>query len=55
MVATFKETCAPISRKYVAGQGVQMSNSSDELQFIWWHSSVFALEKQPKNLDFLKI
>ena len=51
-MATFSETCAPPSRKYVGEQGIVMANLSQKLQFLWWHSSVFPLEKQPKKLIF---
>ena len=51
-MATFIETRAPTSRKYVAEQGIVMSNSSKTFQSFWLHSSVFALETQPKNLSF---
>ena len=52
LLATFNERRAPTSRKYVTEQGIVMPN--------WWkitetfrsHSSVFALEKQLKNLTF---
>ena len=46
LVATFNETRAPTSRKYVAGQGKVMSNRSKTFRTFWFHSSVFALEKQ---------
>ena len=52
LVTTFNETGAPTSRKYVAEQGIVMANSSKTFQTFWSHSSVFALEKQPKNLNF---
>ena len=52
LVATFSETRAPTSRKYVAEQGIVMPNWSKTFQTFWSHSSVFALEKQPKNLNF---
>ena len=29
-----------------------IQNESEKLQFFWSHSSVFALEKQSKNLNF---
>ena len=48
LVATFSETCAPTSKKYVSEQGIVMPH--------WWklfgtflsHSTVFALEKNQK-------
>ena len=52
LVATFSETCAPTFWKYVSYQGIIMPNLSEKLQFWWLHPSIFALEKQPKNLNF---
>ena len=52
MLASFIETRAPTSRKYVAEQGIVMQNLSKSFQTFLLHSSVFALEKQPKNLNF---
>ena len=52
MVTTFNETCALTSRKYVAEPGMIIPNLSQKFQFFWSHCSVFALEKQPKNLNF---
>ena len=52
LVATFNETRAPTSRKYVAEQGIVMPNWSKRCQTFWLHSSVLALEKQLKNLSF---
>ena len=51
-VATFKETCALTSRKYVFEQDMMISNLSEKPQIIWLHSFIFALQKQPKNLNF---
>ena len=51
-MATFSETHATTSRKDVAEQYIVMSNWSKTFQTFWSHSSVFALEKQPKNLNF---
>ena len=48
LVATFNETHAPASRKYVAEQGIVMPNLSKTFKTFWLHSSVFSLEKQPK-------
>ena len=45
LVATFSETCAPTSRKYVAEQGIVMLNWSKHFKTFWSHSSIFALEK----------
>ena len=52
LVATFSETRAPTSRKYVAEQGMVMPNWLKTFHTFWSHSSTFALEKQPKNLNF---
>ena len=52
MVASFNETRAPTSRKYVAEQGIVMLNWSKTFQFFWFHSFVFPLEKQRINRDF---
>ena len=52
LVATFSETCAPTFTKYVADQGIVMRNWSKTFQIFWSHSFVFALEKQPNNLNF---
>ena len=46
LLATFNETRAPTSRKYVAEQGIVKPIISEKLQFYWSHSSVFAFEKQ---------
>ena len=46
LVATFNETCAPTSKKYVAKQDILMTNGSKPLQSFWFHSPVFALEKK---------
>ena len=43
---------APISKKYVTEQGIAMPNWSETFETFWWHSYSFALEKQPKNLNF---
>ena len=52
LMATFNETCAPTSRKYAAEQGIAMPNCSKTFQTFRSHSSVFALERKPKNLNF---
>ena len=52
MVAILIERRAPISRIYVAQQGIVMSNWSNKFRTFRSHSSVFALEKQAKNLNF---
>ena len=51
-VAILKETCVPTSRKNLAEQGIVMSNWLNTFQTCWLHSSIFALEKQPKNVNF---
>ena len=43
---------APTSGKYVAEQGLVMSNWLKTFQRFWSHFSIFGLEKQPKNLKF---
>ena len=50
-MATFKETCALTSRKYVTKPGMIIPNLSEKFQFFWSHSFVFPLEKQPRNLS----
>ena len=50
--ATFNETRAPTSRKHVTKQGLYMPNWSKIYQTFLSHSSVFALEKKTKNLNF---
>ena len=42
--ATFNETRAPTSRKYLAEQGLVMRTWSRAFQTFWLHSSVFALD-----------
>ena len=54
-MATFSETRAPTSRKYVAEQGIVMPNWLKVCQTLWSHFSVYALEKQPKNLNFQSV
>ena len=48
-MATFNETRALTSRKFVAKQGIVIPNWSKIIQLFRSHSSIFALEKQPKN------
>ena len=55
LAATLIEMRAPTSRKYVAEQGIVMPNWSTAFQTFWSHSSVFALEKQPKTLNFQSV
>ena len=52
LVATYSETCTLTSRKCVFEPGISISNSSEKIQFLWSHSSVFDLQKPPKNLNF---
>ena len=51
-MVTFNETRAPTSRKNLAEQGIVMPNLSKTFQTFWLHYSVFALEKQRKNINF---
>ena len=48
----FNEMRAPTSRRYVAEEGIVLSNWLKLFQIFWLHSSVFLWEKQPKNLNF---
>ena len=52
LMATFSETRAPSSRKYIAEQGVLIPNLSETLQSSWLYSSTSALEKFSKTLNF---
>ena len=52
LVAAFNEMCAHASSKNDAEQGIIMPNLLQKLQTFWSDSSVFALEKYPKNLNF---
>ena len=38
LVATFSETCARTSKKYVAGKGLMMPNLYQTRQSFWLHS-----------------
>ena len=49
LLAPFSGTCALSSRKYVSEQATSILHLSKKLQSFWVHSSLFALEKQPKN------
>ena len=51
-MATFSETWAPISRKYVVEKGLMMPNLWQTRESFWLHSSFFVLEGYPKNLNF---
>ena len=53
LVAIFSQRRAPTSRKSVAEKDIAMSNSTKTLQRLWWKFSVFALEKNLKNVKFL--
>ena len=58
LVATFNETRAPTSRKYVSEQAIVMPNWSKTFQTFWSHSFIFALENNLKikiSRDFLPI
>ena len=55
LVVTFNETCAPTSRENVAKQGIIMPNWSKTIQTFCSHSSVFPLEKEPKNIFFQNV
>ena len=55
LVATFNEVREPTFRKYVAQWGTVMPLLSYKLQFLWWHSSVFPLEEEPKYVNFREI
>ena len=65
MKANFSKTCALVSRKYspdqamastptkyVSKTSISIVNSSEQFWSFWSHSSVFAIEKWPKNLNF---
>ena len=51
-MATFSKTTALSSRKYISEQGISIPDSSKKNRFFGSHSSVFALEKQPKYPNF---
>ena len=51
-MATFNETRTNAFRKYGSEEGIMMPNWSKTFQNFWSHSSVFNLEKLPKNLNF---
>ena len=51
-MATFNETCAPTTRKYVTEESIVMPNWSRTFQFFWLHSYCLTLEKQPEKLNF---
>ena len=52
-MATFNESHAPTSRNQVSELSIIMPNLLQAHQSFWLHSSVFALENQPKNAKFL--
>ena len=52
-MATFSETCAPTSRKYIAEQGTMARSMAGTLTFLS-HFSVFAFEKYPKSIKYQK-
>ena len=45
-MATFKETCALTSRKYLFELSKNILDLSEKLQLFWSNSPVYALEKQ---------
>ena len=51
-MATFNETCAITSRKYLSETTLSVPILSQKLQYFWSHCSVFALEKLTKKLNF---
>ena len=51
-MAFFSVARAPTSKKYVYQSGIVMPNWLKTFPAFWSHSSVFALERQPKNLNF---
>ena len=51
-MAAFSEMCARTSRKYASGPTISNLNLLEKLRSFWSHFSVFALEKQPQNLNF---
>ena len=51
-MAPLSETCALSSGKYVFEPGKSIPDLPKKLRFSWSHSSIFALEKQLKNLNF---
>ena len=50
-MATFKEICALISRKYVSGPDKRNPDLAHKLRAFWSHFSIFDLEEQSKNLN----
>ena len=52
MVATFNETGARTSKKYVAEQDISMTNWSKPLQSFCEDSPVFAFKKNVNNVKF---
>ena len=50
--ATFKETRAPTSRKYIAEQGIVISSLLKTFQTFRSHPSILAIEKLQKNVNF---
>ena len=48
-MATSNERRAPTSGKYVPEQGIVITNGSKIIQIFRPHTSVFALQKRPKN------
>ena len=52
LAVTFNEMCAITSRKYVLEQGTNVRKFSEKQNFLWLHSSVFALHNNVKNANF---
>ena len=50
-MATLSETCALNSREYISEPGMSILNLSKKFKLFWSHSSVFALENYPKNVQ----
>ena len=52
LATTFNEMRVPTSRIYVTEKSIIQPNWSKTLQLFWSHSSVFALEKLLKKINF---
>ena len=55
LVATLSETSGPISKEYVASQGIMMPKLLETIQCFWSNFSLFALEKYSENLNVLSV
>ena len=51
-MTTLSKTWALTSRTKVAQKGMTIPNLSETLRLLWWHSSVYALQKNPENAKF---